>query len=320
MATIAAVVDMGTNSVKLTVGKREDDGSLTVLADQTQVTRLGKNVDASGNLDPEAVRHTLEALGGFAAEAKRQGATQIAAVGTSALRDAGNGAAFVREAQSTLGGTVEVISGEREAQLIYASARRDPDLNLSAPQYAEATLATIDIGGGSTEVVIGKGEETPPFQASLQLGAVRLTERALRSDPPTPDEMRQATEIADKALAHVPAPSDELEVPMILVVGSGGTIANLAAMEKALPEVRPHLLHGTQLTRQQIEARIEMLAALTVAERRAIPGLEPDRADVILAGAIIQARALHHFNASAILVSARGLRYGLLYELLDAVP
>lgn len=310
---------MGTNSVKLTVGGPGEDGRMRVLHDRTKITRLGKNVDAAGRLDPEAVRRTLDALAEFAEEARNLGARRIAAVGTSALRDAADGAQFVAEAEKALGGTVEVITGEREADLIYAAVLRDPDLNLRARfiDAEDATLIAMDIGGGSTEIVIGQGE-TVLFRDSVQMGAVRLTERALPSDPPTASEIERAIGIADEAVARIPAPTDFVDNPLIMVVGSGGTISNLAAMEKRQPDFRPDALHGMTLSRSQIEERIEMLAKRTVAERREIPGLEPDRADVILAGAILQARALYRFNASSVTVSTRGLRYGLLYELLDA--
>jgi exopolyphosphatase/guanosine-5'-triphosphate,3'-diphosphate pyrophosphatase len=310
----AAAVDIGTNSVKLTVGRRRDDGSLDVLLDTTTVTRLGKGVDAAGRLDDEAVHRTLTALASFGQEARNLHATRIAAVGTSALRDAANGAEFVRQATLDLGGTVEVISGDREAELIYWAGRRDPDLAL--PSDENVTVATMDIGGGSTEFVLGRGE-TILFRDSLQLGAVRLTERALPSDPPTPEELARAAALADEALSVVPVPDGPA-----VIVGSGGTIANLVAMElrerpDAPAKITADLLHATRLTLAQIENRIARLSAVPLAERRSTPGLEPDRADVIVAGAIIQARSLRRLGATEVLASARGLRYGLLYELLD---
>lgn len=307
---IVAAVDIGTNSVKLTVADL-DAGALRVRADTTQITRLGKNVDKSGRLDETAIARTLEALGQFAAQARQLGAGRVAAVGTSALRDAANGPQFVDQAEQTLGGTVEIISGDREAHLIHTAARRDPDLAFPP----DGILAVMDIGGGSTEFVVGQGAQVT-FRDSLQLGAVRLTERALASDPPSLDELQQATEIVDAALASVPVPANR-EAPVTLV-GSGGTIANLASMERGLTTWTPDVLHGMRLNRAQVEVRVAALAALTLAERRNLPGLEPDRADVIVAGALIQARAMHRLAVTEVVVSLRGLRYGLLYELADA--
>jgi exopolyphosphatase/guanosine-5'-triphosphate,3'-diphosphate pyrophosphatase len=312
--TTAAAIDIGTNSVKLVVGQREADGGLTVLRDTTAITRLGKGVDKAGRLDPEAMRRTLDALAGFGQQAREFGAARVAAVGTSALRDAANGAEFVTEASKRLGGPVEVISGDREAELIYLAARRDPEI--ARQTRGAETLAVMDIGGGSTEVVLGRGDAVQ-FRESLQLGAVRLTERTMPSNPPTPAERQAAAALADEILAAVPAPEG-----LAVAIGSGGTIANLAAMELMAADpsrqMTPDDLHGTRLTRAQIEARIAALAAVPLAERRKTPGLEPDRADVIIAGAIIQARSLHRLGADAVIASARGLRYGLLYELLDA--
>jgi exopolyphosphatase/guanosine-5'-triphosphate,3'-diphosphate pyrophosphatase len=310
----AAAVDIGTNSVKLTVGRREADGRLTVLLDTTAITRLGKGVDKTGRLDPEAVRRTLEALAEFGEKAKARGAGRIAAVGTSALRDAANGQEFVAEASKRLGGPVEVISGDREAELIYNAARRDPEITRQT--RGATALVVMDIGGGSTEVVLGRGDAVR-FRDSLQLGAVRLTERTMPSDPPSEAERQAAISLADEVLAAVPTPDGA-----VVVVGSGGTIANLAAMELMAADPSGHItpddLHGTRLTRAQIEARIAALAAMPLAERRETPGLESDRADVIIAGAIILARGLHRAGADVVIASARGLRYGLLYEVLDA--
>lgn len=314
MATVAAV-DIGTNSVKITVGRREEDGTVTTLFDTTRITRLGKNVDASGKLDPEAVKRTLDALTEFGKEAKAYGAERVAAVGTSALRDATNGAEFVAEAERVLGGTVEVISGDREAQLVYFSAQKDPLISRRITEAGADILATMDSGGGSTEFVLGQGD-TVLFRDSLQIGAVRLTERAGFSDPPTAEQLSKASALADEILAAVPLPEGSR-----FLVASGGTVANLAGMEIAAanPEkpTDADTLHGTRLTREQAEARIQKLAFVPLVERRNTPGLEPDRADVIIAGAIIQARAMARLEVGEVLASARGLRYGLLYELLE---
>ncbi len=314
---IAAAVDIGTNSVKMTVAHQDDAGRAEILHDETRITRLGKKVDASGRLDSEAVQQTIDALRDFGVTAQKLGAHKIAAVGTSALRDAANRDEFVSAAEAALSGRVEVISGEREAALTFLAARRDPDLGLASLPH-NVTVATTDSGGGSTEVVLGAAGNGGgiAFKASLQLGAVRLTERAAFSDPPRAEELANAEQIARDAFAEIPKPDG----PVVLVA-SGGTAANLAAMEimadtNRAQKLTPDLLHGTNLSLEQIERRIAHLASLPLSERRNVPGLEPDRADVIIAGAIIQAESLRHFGLNTLLVSARGLRYGLLYELL----
>ena len=309
---IVAAIDIGTNSVKITVGRRTARG-VEVLLDRVEMTRLGKGVDAGGRLSDEAIHRTLTALASFGQDARNLRSERIAAVGTSALRDAANGAEFVARAERDLGGSVEVISGDREADLTYAAARHDPDLGL--PSDPDTVLVTIDIGGGSTEIVVGRGD-VREFRRSLQIGAVRLTERALPSDPPTTAERGDAARIADDILSVVPVPAGG----RVVVVGSGGTVASLAAMdlmeENPGATVTPDALHGRRLSVGQIESRIERLSAVPLAKRKATPGLEPARADVILAGAILQARVLRRLGATDLTVSARGLRFGLLYELL----
>lgn len=306
-----AAVDIGTNSVKMVMGW-QNQGQIEIMDVPPIVTRLGQGVDTAGRLDERAIERTLQALNTFAIQARNAGVTVIKAVGTSALRDASNGSEFVSKAENILGGTVEIISGDREARLVYGTARQEA--TTMAPDAS--TIVTTDVGGGSTEIVIGLSENILYCQ-SLQLGAVRLTERVLTSDSPTEKEVTTAMDIVDEALRDIPQISGD-----IAIIASGGTVANLGAMHIA--EQSPafsrqdtfRVLHGLSLTNQEIVARIHRLRVLTLSERRTVLGLEPDRADVIIAGAIIQARILHHLKVGTLFVSVRGLRYGLLYEML----
>ena len=308
--TVAAV-DIGTNSVKMTVATQNTDGTLSVLLEDTIITRLGKGVDESGRITGDAAMRTFDALQGFGDKARSLGATTIAAVGTSALRDATNGAAIVAEAQTRLGGTLEIISGKREAELTFRAA--DGDGQIAALLPPNPLLVTCDIGGGSTEIVQGIGGEIF-YAESLQIGAVRLSERAGLADPVTAEAFQNAALEAQAALANIPTPSPALEP---VLVASGGTAANLAAMEVALTgsPITFDALHAYRLTREQIEDRTVFLASLPLSARRKIPGLEPDRADVIVAGAILQGRVMARLGVNTVIVSLRGLRYGLLYEL-----
>ena len=315
---IVAAIDIGTNSVKMVVG---EEGH--ILFDGSKITRLGKGIAAqNGELLPDAVAMTLSALAEFGERARLLGASKIHAVGTSALRDAGERAQkqFIEQATALFGDAstidndvrVEIISGEREAELTYISARKDPDLALPK----EALLITTDGGGGSTEVVMGDTNGII-FRQSLNIGAVRLTEQALLSNPPTECELSEAEEIAGLRAESIPSPTR----PAILVA-SGGTAANLAAMYlaemgKKDKEINVKTIHGVTLTLDQITARGQQLAALSWADRRETPGLEPARADVIVAGIIIQQMLMKRLGVEQITVSARGLRYGLLYEMLD---
>jgi exopolyphosphatase / guanosine-5'-triphosphate,3'-diphosphate pyrophosphatase len=312
---IVAAIDIGTNSVKMVVG--EENGH--ILFDGSKITRLGKGIAAQdGNLLPDAVALTLSALAEFGERARLLGAAKIHAIGTSALRDAGEKAQaqFITQVNALFGNTedvtVEIISGDQEAYLTYVSARKDPDLAIPN----DALLATTDGGGGSTEVVMGDNSGII-FQHSLQIGAVRLTEQALYSNPPTDCELSDAEELAGLRTEVIPLPSHP-----VTMVASGGTAANLAAMHLAENgnEANVNTIHGVTLTKEAIIERGKALAALPWADRRETPGLEPARADVIVAGILIQVALMERLRADSLTVSARGLRYGLLYEMLDPQP
>jgi exopolyphosphatase/guanosine-5'-triphosphate,3'-diphosphate pyrophosphatase len=310
----AAVVDIGTNSVKMVIGSPKADGTIDTEEVPPVVTRLGKGVDKAGQLSEEAIQRTLNTLREFAEEAKKHGVTKTRAVGTSALRDAQNGAVFIAQAEHILGSTVEVISGNREADLIYRAA--EGDAKTIAPHAG--TLVTTDVGGGSTEVVVGQSGRVI-FRQSLQWGAVRLTERILSSDPPTETEIHDAIAATDTLITSIHKPTGN-----VALIASGGTAANIGAIRLAprFAPAHPSLadmfdsLHGLSLSVQDIEEEIRMLSHKPLSERRQVPGLEPERADVIIGGAIIQARLLHHLGISNLVVSVHGLRYGLLYEML----
>ena len=311
--TIAAV-DVGTNSVKMIVATRYADNTLSVLYDGTTITRLGRGVDAGGRIADDAARRTVDALATFGETARSHGASVVAAVGTSALRDAVNGAAVAADAERALGGSLEIIAGRREAELTFGAAHGDPDIVTLLP--ANPLLVTCDIGGGSTEIVQGIGGDIF-YAESLQIGAVRLSERARIGDPVTAEAFQSAVLLATTAVADVPTPLAALEP---ILVASGGTAANLAAMQVAASGHAPAFgtVHGFRLTREQVETHTAYLASLPLSERRAVPGLEPDRADVIVAGAIILGRVMARIGVADCVVSLRGLRYGLLYELLQA--
>ncbi len=299
-----AAVDIGTNSTKMTVADVSADGLLSVVSEQSEVTRLGEGVDKSRRLGDAPMARTLEAIVRFADAARQLGAAVVLGAGTSALRDAVNGPAFIAQIKAAADVTVEIITGDREAQLAYAAVRSDSSL----PIPAEADLLVFDIGGGSTELILGDANGVGRSQ-SLDIGAVRLTERFLHSDPPTPTEIAEARQSVQSAFAQFPAPA----VPP-LVTGIGGTALNLAAVTQASSAPNPDALHGTSLSHAEVSAALDCFASVTLDVRRAIPGLEPKRADVITAGALILDLLLTHFHADRFLLSARGLRYGLLAD------
>ena len=299
-----AAIDIGTNSTKMTAADVSPGGLLSVVAEESEVTRLGEGVDGSGSLSDAAMSRTLEAVVRFAAAARALGADTVLGAGTSALRDAANGAEFIRRARAAAGIDVEIITGDREAQLAYAAVRSDASL----PLPAEANLLVFDIGGGSTELILGDAGGVGRFE-SLNIGAVRLFERFLHSDPPTSEELDAARQFAWKAFATFPLP----DAPP-LVAGIGGTALNIAAVTQGLSQPDPDRLHGTAFSAADVAAALTRFAAVPLETRRAIPGLEPKRADVIVAGALILDTLLTCFRADRFLLSARGLRYGLLAD------
>jgi exopolyphosphatase/guanosine-5'-triphosphate,3'-diphosphate pyrophosphatase len=300
-----AAIDVGTNTTLLLVAALDPGGDITVLAERAEITRLGRGIGGDGKLGETGIAHTLEALRAFAELARHHDA-RIAAVGTEALRRAPNAAAFLGPARDLLGVEIEVIDGAREAALTFRAVVS------SFPETRTGGLTVVDIGGGSTEIVIA-ADARVSFQTSLPLGSVRLTERFFHADPPAAAEVEATTRALDEILAAVPFPPDKAPL-----VGVAGTVTSLAAMVQALPSYDAARVHGFRLARGDLGSQIDRLRQATQAERERIPGLDPRRADVILAGALILDRLARAAGVTEIRVSDRGIRWGLVYEMLEA--
>jgi exopolyphosphatase/guanosine-5'-triphosphate,3'-diphosphate pyrophosphatase len=298
-----AAIDIGTNSVLLTVAESEG-GGLKTLLDRAEITRLGRGVDASGQLSEEGIARTLDVLRTYAEEIRRLGAERVACVATSAARDAANGPAFLARVRA-LGLSLEIIDGDREAGLSFLAARRDFGAD-------GRPLAVLDVGGGSTELVFGAAgtEANPSFHVSLKIGSVRLFERLVRADPPSHEERLQIRATVDEALAVVPAPPDNARL-----VGVAGTLTTLATLAQGLPTYDVERVHGAELTLADISTLANRLWSMPLAARRQLPGLQPGRADVIGVGALIVETVLYRLRLDRVTVSDRGVRWGLLYEL-----
>ena len=274
--TRVAAVDLGTNSTRLLVAD-VDDGSVVEVVRRSVVTRLGEGVDARRRLLPVPIARVRNVLADYRRELESLGAERTLAVATSAVRDAENGEAFLGEVEWSYGFRTKLLSGDEEAEL----TRR------GVGSLGPSTLL-LDVGGGSTEVSAG------PFRESIDVGSVRLTERFLATDPPTPAEL-------DAAAGAVRALLPQLEVSDAL--GVAGTVGQLAA------------LMGTEkLMLTGIESQLERLAALPLAERRTVPALDPDRAPVIVAGCLIVREVLRHYGLAAIRFSARDILDGAALE------
>jgi exopolyphosphatase/guanosine-5'-triphosphate,3'-diphosphate pyrophosphatase len=300
-----ATVDVGTNSILLLVVEMGGDlGAPRVLADRCRIERLGRGVDRAGALDEAAIARALDAMREYGAAIRELGAERVAAVGTQALREAKNGAEFLEPARELLGAPIEVIVGEREAELAFLAVTR------SFPELAAGDVVVCDVGGGSTEMIVGRAGRIASM-ASVAIGSVRMTERHLHGDPPTAAEAKAMIADIDASLVAVELPSG---VPL---VGIAGTVTTLAAVALGLEPYDPDRVQGMRLPRGEVERQLAHYLELPLELRRRIRGLEPKRADVIPAGAAVVGRIMARTGASDIIVSDRGIRWGLAYELAD---
>lgn len=299
--TPVAAVDIGTNSTRLLVAS-VTDGHVEELIRRSVVTRLGDRVDETGELSEEACERVLAALREYRAQIDEFGATRVLAVATSAMRDTANGPGFRDRIAVETGIEAQVIDGGAEARLTFAGAAY-------GGTHAGEPTVVIDIGGGSTEFVIGAGGELH-FHTSTQIGAVRHSERYLRSDPPTAHELAaMADEVAAIIAAAVPEAHREA---VSRAVSVAGTPTSLAAIDLRLEQFDPWKVHGHTLTLATLEDLLQLLAAIPLAERRLVTGLHPDRAATIVAGAVVLVQSLRCFGLDAVEVSEHDILYGMV--------
>ena len=292
-----AAIDVGTNTALLTIA----DGGEPV-EERAEIVRLGEGLDKSGRLKDEAIARTVAVVADYAEAIARHGCTRVAAVTTEAVRKAANGGDFVARASEALakvGGRMEVIDGEREARLCWRA------VSGAFPSLA-GPRTVVDIGGGSTELIVG--ERAVEGVISLPIGSVRLTERCVAHDPATNDDAARLAATVDEALTQAPPLRGAL-------VGIAGTVTTLAAMAQRLDSYDATRVHGSRLTRAEVDGLAALLQATPLADKKRMPGLDPKRADVIFAGAVILARVMARAGAAECIVSDRGIRWGLIYEM-----
>jgi exopolyphosphatase/guanosine-5'-triphosphate,3'-diphosphate pyrophosphatase len=289
----------------LTVAEaRQAEGTraLEPLLESARITRLGEGVDRSRRLAEAAAERTLACLGDYGEELQKLGVTRLEVVGTSALRDAGGGPEFIERAAGLLGTRPRVIGGQEEAELTFWGALSG--LPVAGP------VTVFDVGGGSTELIHGSSsaaERRLDFATSLDLGSVRLFERYGASDPPSEQELARARSDIESALASVPGPPRGNTL-----VGVAGTVTTLSAVAQRLATYDPAAVHGSRLSAGAAHAIYDELRRLPLSERRELPGLEPARADVIVFGAVLVCSILSWSRAPELIVSDRGVRWGLL--------
>ena len=296
-----AVIDVGTNSVKFHIGERHDDGSWSTIVDRAEVTRLGEGIAETGDIAPAAIERTAEAIAGMAEEARRHDAAGLVAVGTMGMRSAANSDAFIAAVRERCGVTIEVIPGAEEGRLAYLAVKA----GLGLPG---GSLVVLDTGGGSTQFTFGHGDAVDE-QFSLDIGAVRLTAQYGLGGAITREQL-------DQALAAIAGEFTRLDgaTPPDALVGMGGAITNMTAIMLGLAQYDPDAVQGAVLSREEVDRQIELLRTRDVDARRQIVGLQPKRADVILAGVCVVRTVMAKLEQDALTVSDRGLRHGVLLE------
>lgn len=306
--TRVAAFDCGTNTIKILIADLDPEtGEEVDLVRDSRIVRLGQGVDRTGRLDPAAIGRAFAAIDEYAALLATHGAERIRFCATSASRDASNADEFVAGVRARLGVEPEVIAGHEEARLAYAGATRG-----LGP--VPAPIVVVDIGGGSTELILGDGHGHVSAAHSLDIGSVRMHERLMPGDPPTRDEIGAATAAIDAALDTLPEHGADPSVAAT-VIGVAGTITTAAAAVLDLPAYDRDAIHGSVLSRGAVHEVADRLLAMTVQERRALPFMHPGRADVIGAGVLILDRVLRRTGPAELRVSETDILDGIAWSL-----
>jgi exopolyphosphatase/guanosine-5'-triphosphate,3'-diphosphate pyrophosphatase len=296
-----AVIDAGTNSIKFHIGERDVDGGWRTVLDRAEMTRLGEGLAQQGVIIPAALERTATAIAWMVDEARRHSVRAIAAVGTAGLRIASNASEVVAAIEARSGVRIEVISGEEEGRLAYVAAKAGLGLE-------KGSLVVFDTGGGSSQFTFGH-DASVDERFSVDVGAVRYTERYGLDRAVSPEVLREAMAAISADLARI----DGRPVPDALVA-MGGAVTNITAVSHRLASYDPAVVQGSVLDRAEIDRQIELYRLLNADARRTIVGLQPKRAEVILAGACIVRTVMEKLGKDSFAVSDRGLRHGVLAE------
>ena len=298
-----AAIDLGTNTVLMVVGRACDDGRIEILDDVHQIARMGRGVDEHRRVQPDAIDRVCRMLSEYRQRAEALGVEYLCAFGTSALRDAANKTEVISTIQERVGVELVEVDGADEARLTFRGAA----FGLDVP----SRYGVIDIGGGSTEIAVGRDTGHVELSASADVGAVRVTERFFSQLPPSGGETRQATQMIASALASLPSISSDIPI-----IGVAGTVTTLGAMDTGAASFDDGKLNGHKLSYDTISHMSDKLLQQTYEQIQAIPQINAQRADIISAGALILRQFLAMGGHHQVMVSTRGIRYGLLLEML----
>jgi exopolyphosphatase / guanosine-5'-triphosphate,3'-diphosphate pyrophosphatase len=303
-----AAVDCGTNSLRLLIAESKPEGGLVDLDRQTEIVRLGQGVDATGEFHPDALKRTFAVTERYAKLITNAGVPtdKIHFVATSASRDAKNRDGFFEGIKSRLGVLPDVISGDAEARLSFTGA-------LSRVSPEGDPVLVMDIGGGSTEFIVGSSAGVMASAISLDIGSVRLTERFLKVNPPAEDDLARAAEHVDRML-------EESDVDFGSIgtwIGVAGTATTLAGVYLELEQYDRDRVHGSRIPRQDVGGLLRRLSGMTVAQIRSLPSMHPDRADVITGGTLVAARVAERLGVPHLLVSESDILDGIALAMLD---
>ncbi len=301
-----AVVDIGSNSTRLLIADVDPAGRVVEeLLRRSEITRLGEGLEANGWLSEQAIARVLRTLADYRRAIRSHGANANLAVLTAAVRDAANGEAFAARVRDEFELDAHVLSGEEEAQLTFLGATAQPSREDRASETAPTVV--IDIGGGSTEFIVGRGRSAG-FFVSLPVGVVRMSERHIRSDPPAAEQLRRL-EGDVRAILQEGLPAAE-RAPVERGIAVAGTATSAAAIDQRLDPYDPARVHGYALSLDAVRRLRDRTAAMTEAERRSLTGLHPDRAPTIVAGLVILGEALRAFELQGVEVSEHDILFG----------
>jgi exopolyphosphatase/guanosine-5'-triphosphate,3'-diphosphate pyrophosphatase len=298
-----ASIDIGSNTILLLIAGVNTDGTFNILYDVAETTRLGRGLSKEKLLQRESVDASITTLKKYTSFCHREGVEKIAAVGTNALRLARDADQFIKRVRNECGITPRVISERAEALLTNLSVQRDPQMPHDA--------IVIDVGGGSTEYIFNNAKNNSSIDliASIPLGAGNLTEKFIRRDPPTSNELKNIKKEINNALSRNFISGNQT------MVGIGGTVTTIAAINLGLNKFDRAMIHGHKLTIRQLRTVVKRLQRLDRQSKQNLPAVSPDRANIITAGAMIILAAMDKFGSSVIYISCHGLRYGLLYRM-----